>query len=74
MRVTTGVFKSFSNDVSDRDGVQCHAMLINVGEKDEPEDDRLFYYDMHKPRPEIALGTHVTVRSNDRMVAAIEVI
>lgn len=72
MRVTTGVFKSFSEDVSDREGLDCYAMLINVGGKDDPEDDRLFYYDVHKPAPEMPLGTMITVHSNDKMVSAIE--
>ena len=71
-RVTTGVFKAFSEDVSDRDGLECHAMMINVGDKDDPEDDRLFYYDVYKARPEMALGTRVTVQSNDKMVSSIE--
>lgn len=72
MRVTTGVFKSFSEDVSDRDGLECHAMMINVGDKDDPEDDRLFYFDAHKAKPEMPFGCRVTVRSNDKMVSAIE--
>jgi len=72
-RITTGVFKSFSEDVSNRDGVECHAMMLNVGSTDDPEDDRLFYYDVHKPRPECALGTMVTVHSNDKMIASFEI-
>lgn len=72
MRETTGVFKSFSEDVSDRDGLQCYAMLLNVGEKDDPEDDRLFYYDIYKERPAVPFGTRVIVRSNDKMVASIQ--
>ena len=72
LRTTSGVFKSFSEDVSDREGVECHAMLINVGEKDDPEDDRLFYYDVYKPRPDVPIGTRITLQSNDRMVASIQ--
>lgn len=72
MRVTTGLFKSFSEEISDREGMECHAMLINVGEKDDPEDDRLFYYDALKNRPEMPFGTLITVRSNDKMVSSIE--
>ena len=72
-RITTGVFKSFSEEISSRDGVECHAMMLNVGNTDDPEDDRLFYYDIHKPRPSCALGTTVTVQSNDKMVASFEI-
>lgn len=73
-RVTTGIFKEFSEDVSDRDGMEVYAMLLNVGEKNDPEDDRLFYYDAYKPLPEMPLGTRVTVHSNDKLVASIEAV
>jgi len=69
MRVTTGVFKSFSEDVSDREGLDCYAMMLNVGDKDDPEDDRLFYYDAYKAKPEVPFGALVTVHSNDKMVS-----
>lgn len=71
-RVTTGILKEFSEDVTDRDGMEVYAMLVNVGERNDPEDDRLFYYDAYKPAPELALGTRVTVYSNDKLVASME--
>ncbi len=71
-RETTGVFKSFSEETSDRDGLICHAMMLNVGEVDDPEDDRLFYYDAYKPKPDMPLGTRVTVRSNDKAVSSMQ--
>ena len=71
-RTTTGYLKEISEDVFDRDGMEVYSMLINVGEKNDPEDDRLFYYDIYKPAPEMPVGTRVTVTSNDRLVASIE--
>ena len=71
-RVTTGVLKEFSEDVTDRDGMEVYAMLVNVGERNDPEDDRLFYYDAYKPVPELPLGTRVTVESNDKLVASLQ--
>ena len=71
-RVTTGIFKEFSEDICDRDGMEVYAMLLNVGDKNDPEDDRLFYYDAYKPQPQIPLGTCVTVYSNDKLVSSIE--
>jgi len=47
-------------------------MLVNVGERNDPEDDRLFYYDAYKPLPAMPIGTRVTVCSNDRLVASME--
>ena len=72
-RETTGVFKSFAEEVSDRDGLLCHAMMVNVGDRDDPEDDRLFYFDTQKPRPAVSFGTRMTVWSNDKMVSAYRV-
>jgi len=71
-RITTGIFKEFSEDVYDRDGMEVYAMLVNVGERNDPEDDRLFYYDAYKPLPAMPIGTRVTVCSNDRLVASME--
>lgn len=71
-RETTGLYKSFSDDVKDREGLDCHAMFINVGDKDDEADDRLFYYDTHKEKPAIPFGTRVTVISNDKMVSEIK--
>ena len=71
-RVTTGYLTEFSEDVTDRDGMECYAMMINVGQRRDPEDDRLFYFDAYKPRPDIPLGTLVTVTSNDKLVASID--
>ena len=58
--------------MSDKDGIDCYAMLVNVGERDDAEDDRLFYFDVQKPKPQIPLGTRVTVESNDKMVADLK--
>ena len=71
-RVTPGIFKEFSEDVSDRDGMEVYPMLLNVGERNDPEDDRLFYYDAYKPLPEMPIGSRVTVYSNDKLVSSIE--
>ena len=71
-RVTTGIFKEFSEDITDRDGMEVYAMLVNVGERNDPEDDRLFYYDAYKPLPAMPIGTRVTVYSNDKLVSSME--
>lgn len=70
-RETTGYLIDFSENLSERNGVDCHAIMINVGEKDEREDDRLYYYDVKKLPVPFEMGTKVTVVSNDMMVAEI---
>ncbi len=71
LRETTGYLIEFSENLSERNGIDCHAMMINVGEKDDREDDRLYYYDANTPEPVWPLGTKVTVTSNDMMVSGI---
>ena len=69
-RETVGVLTRFSPELCERDGLWCHAMMINLGSGEE-EDDRLFYYDDEKPAPTMPVGTRVRVESNDKMVSGI---
>lgn len=70
-RVTTGILKEVDGAVQDRDGIDCYSVLINVGEKNDPEDDRLFYLDAFKSMGGFAPGDRVTLESNDRMIASV---
>ena len=69
---TTGILKSISADTYDKDGLSCYAIYINIGETDEPMDDRLFYWDALKPLPTQYLQKKVTITSNDKMIASFE--
>jgi hypothetical protein len=69
MRETTGVLTEIADLPADKDGLDFFAITVNVGEKGEPEDDRLLYYDALKGKPNFAVGAHVTALSNDRMVS-----
>ena len=69
-RETVGILTRFSPEVCERDGLWCHAMMVNLG-SGEAEDDRLFYFDDEKPAPPMPVGTRVRVVSNDRMVIDI---
>ena len=71
LRETTGYLTQYSENLSERNGVECHAIMINVGEKDDREDDRLYYYDAKKLPLPFEMGTRVTVVSNDMMVAQL---
>ena len=69
-RETVGVLTRFSPELCERDGLWCHAMMVNLGSGEE-EDDRLFYYDDEKPAPQLPIGTRVRVESNGNMVSGI---
>ena len=71
-RETLGILKERNDDVADHNGMDCRSLTVNVGERNDPEDDRLFYLDAQKAMPAIEIGTRVCVLSNDRMVADIQ--
>jgi len=70
-RVCEGILKDVASDVIDRDGVDCYTVEINVGEKNDPEDDRVFYLDQYKSMAGFTAGDRIRVESNDRMIAAV---
>ena len=71
MRENTGVLTEVGTEPKQKDGVDCIAIVVNEGDRADPEEDRLFYFDMLKGAPAMPVGTRVTVRSNDRMVSDI---
>ena len=70
----TGAFKEMDETAVDREGVQFYPMLINVGNMDDEEDDRLLYYDAHLPRPSFEKGQMMTAAVHDKAVASIDLI
>ncbi len=71
-RKTTGIFKEMESAPVQREGVQYYPMLLTVGDPNNPEDDRLFYYDANLPRPNWTSGQKLTITSHDKFVAAWE--
>ena len=69
--VTTGVLTDISENVLDKDGIDCYSIVINIGEKSDPEDDRLFYLDAYKSLDGFKLGDRIRIESNDRMIADV---
>lgn len=70
VRSATGAFKEMEPQAVMRDGVQYYPMMISVGDMENPEDDRLFYYDANLPRPDWKQGDMITVTAHDKAVGA----
>lgn len=70
-RETDGMLKEISETVMDKDGIDCYSVLLNIGEKNDPEDDRQFYLDAYKNLDGFEIGDRVHIESNDRMIASI---
>lgn len=70
VRSTTGAFKEMEEKAVPREGVKYYPMMLSVGNPDNPEDDRLFYYDANLPRPDWKAGEIITVTAHDKAVGA----
>jgi len=69
-RKLQGVFVSMEEEAVTRDGVSYYPFIINVGDKGEEEDDRLFYMDANMPRPAWKEGEKLEITSYDNRVTA----
>ena len=74
LREATGYLVSFEEDTVIRDGVEYHAMMVNVGERNDEEDNRLFYYDANREWGNIPIGGRVHVVAHDKAVATINIV
>ena len=63
-RQTLGQVVQLSEDLTHREGIDFYALIINIGEEDDPEDERLFYWDAQKPRPDFAPGDRLEIISH----------
>ena len=70
VRSTTGAFKEMEEVSVMREGVKYYPMMLSVGNMDDPEDDRLFYYDANLPRPDWKTGDMLTVTAHDKALGA----
>lgn len=70
VRTAAGTFKEMEETAVWRDGVRYYPLLISVGNPDNEEDDRLFYYDANLPRPDWQPGDALTVTAHDKALGA----
>ena len=63
-------FKSMESVTCLREGVTYYAMMVNIGDPKEEEDDRLLYYDAEKPLPGFEEGERLHITYHDKNVVA----
>ena len=71
-REAVGVISRVENVPQDKDGLDCYAFTLNIGNAGDPKDDRLFYYDALKGPLPFTEGDRMRVCSNDGKVAGLE--
>ncbi len=64
-----GVYLRTESTPVERENVLFFAFYLNVGEKNDPEDDRLFYLDARRPLPAWQAGERLHVTSYDKFVS-----
>lgn len=67
-RELSGVFKGFEEHPVLRDKVRFYGFLLNIGELDDPIDDRQLYWDANLPLPDWQEGERFWVSSFDKSV------
>lgn len=67
-REMTGVFKGFDRDSVLRDRVRYQPLMLNVGDVEDPKDDRLLYWDANLPLPDWREGERLWISSFDKGV------
>lgn len=63
-RTVEGVLVRVDDDLTYRDGINCYAFILNVGNLDDPEDERLLYWDARLLKPSVPVGASVRVRAH----------
>ena len=58
----------------ERNNVMFYAFYLNVGEKLDPEDDRLFYFDAQRPMQDWRSGDRVLIKSYDKFVSSYQIL
>lgn len=67
-----GTFSQMEEDESLVDGVAYYAMTLHCLDEKQKPYERLFYWDVQKPRPQLADGDPVRVVYHDRFVGQLE--
>lgn len=73
-RVEEGVVVRFEEQTSFRDGLGYRAMLINIGNLKEPEDERLLYWDPRLGIPSIAEGARVRLLAHGNDIIGMDIL
>lgn len=63
-REVEGLVVSVDEKTTYRDGISAYGLIVNIGNPDEPEDERLLYWDAQLGAPPIAEGDFIHCRAH----------
>lgn len=70
-RDVQGIITRMDEDVTFREGLYFYGMIVNVGEPNNPEDERLLYWDAQKPKPAWHTGGSACLRAHGNDIIAL---
>ncbi|MDR2505435.1 MAG: hypothetical protein LBD16_04935 [Oscillospiraceae bacterium] len=73
-KTTVGRIMSFGSDAVSREGIECFAVLLNVGETGDENDERLFYWNAGLAAPRVSVGDTVSVISHGNDIVGFAII
>jgi len=71
-REVSGMLVRFEEDTTFRDGLSFYAMVVTIGDGNEPEDERLLYWDARLARPGVAVGDQVRIQAHGNDIIGFE--
>lgn len=71
-RDVEGVIVSMDEDTAFREGLNFYRMIVNVGDLNEEEDERVLYWDAQLGRPELSVGDSVAVRAHGNDIISLQ--
>lgn len=69
-RQNTGWLKEMEENLVVKEGLPFYPVILNINKMENEEDDRLFYWDAHTPRPDWQPGQKLTLTSYDKRITA----
>lgn len=71
-RDVEGVIVALDEDTAFRDGLSFYRMVVNVGDLEAEEDERILYWDAQMGKPELAVGDRVAARAHGNDIIGLE--
>lgn len=71
-REVEGVVTEIDADLSFRDGLSFYRLIVNVNDLENPEDERVLYWDAQLGKPDLAVGERIFVVAHGNDMISLE--
>ena len=71
-RYEEGIITSVDEQTSFRDGLSFYGMILNIGDLENPEDERLLYWDAQLGKPTVSAGDKLRIHAHGNDIIGFE--